>query len=117
MTYVNGMVCAVPDDNRDKFMAHAEHAATVFKEYGALNVVDCWGDDVPEGETTSFPMAVKRQDGETVVFSWIVWPDKAAHDAAWEKIMADPRMAPDKNPMPFDGKRMIYGSFDVIAEF
>ena len=87
-----------------------------FKEFGALNTVDCWGDDVPDGEVTSFPMAVKKQDDETVVFSWIVWPDKATRDAGMEKMMTDPRMQEDVNPMPFDGKRLIFGGFDIISE-
>ena len=116
MTYVDGYVAAVPTANREKFKKHAEAAAKVFKEHGVLKVVECWGDDVPDGQVTSFPMAVKRKDDETVVFSWIVWPSREARKAAWEKVMADPRMQPDKNPMPFDGKRMIYGSFEPIVE-
>lgn len=113
MTYIDGFVAAVPNANREKYRKHAEEAATVFQEYGALKVVECWGDDVPEGKMTSFPMAVKRQDDETVVFAWIEWPSKEARKTAWEKIMADPRMQPDRNPMPFDGKRMIYGGFEI----
>jgi uncharacterized protein YbaA (DUF1428 family) len=116
MTYVDGFVCAVPTANRDKFRQHADEAAKIFKEHGALKVVENWGDDVPDGKLTSFPMAVKREASETVVFSWITWPSKAARDAAWKKIMEDPRMQPDKNPMPFDGKRMIYGGFETIGE-
>ena len=116
MTYVDGYVAAVPTANREKFKKHAEAAAKVFKEHGVLKVVECWGDDVPDGQVTSFPMAVKRKDDETVVFSWIVWPSRETRKAAWEKVMADPRMQPDKNPMPFDGKRMIYGSFEPIVE-
>lgn len=116
MTYIDGFVAAVPNANREKYRKHAEEAATVFQEYGALKVVECWGDDVPEGKMTSFPMAVKRQDDETVVFAWIEWPSKEARKTAWEKIMADPRMQPDRNPMPFDGKRMIYGGFEAIVE-
>ena len=116
MTYVDGFVAAVPTANREKYQKHAEDAAIVFKEHGALKCVECWGDDVPDGEVTSFPMAVKRQDDETVVFSWIVWPSRAVRDAAMPKVMADPRMQPDKNPMPFDGKRLIYGGFEPIVE-
>lgn len=114
MNYVDGFVAAVPTANKEKYLQHATEAAAIFKEYGALEVVECWGDDVPEGETTSFTMAVKRQDDETAVFAWIAWPSKAARDEAWAKIMADPRMAPDRAPMPFDGKRMIYGGFAQI---
>ncbi len=116
MSYVDGFVAAVPTANREKYRKHADEAAKVFKEHGALKVLECWGDDVPEGKVTSFPMAVKRKKDETVVFSWVVWPSKDAHKAAWEKLMKDPRMQPDKNPMPFDGKRLIYGGFEPIVE-
>ena len=114
MTYVDGFVAAVPTANRDAYRKHAEGAALVFKDHGALSVAECWGDDVPEGKLTSFPMAVKRQAEETVVFSWITWPSRQLRDEAWKKVMADPRMQPDNNPMPFDGKRLIYGGFEMI---
>lgn len=116
MSYVDGFVAAVPTANRERYREHAEMGARVFKEYGALSVVECWGDQVPSGEVTSFPMAVKAKEDETVVFSWIVWPSKEARNAAWEKIMDDPRMTPEANPMPYDGKRLIYGSFEPIVE-
>ena len=116
MSYVDGFVAAVPTANRETYRRHAEIAAEVFKEHGALNVVECWGDDVPEGKLTSFPMAVKREDGETVVFSWIVWPSREARDAGMKKSMEDKRLQPDANPMPFDGKRLIYGGFETIVE-
>lgn len=115
MTYVDGFVAAVPTQNREKFKKHAEDAADVFKEHGALTVVECWGDDVPDGQVTSFPMAVKCADGETVVFSWIIWPSREVRDEAHKKVMADPRMQPDRNPMPFDGKRLIFGGFEMIV--
>jgi uncharacterized protein YbaA (DUF1428 family) len=116
MSYVDGFVAAVPTANRDKFRKHAEAAAVVFKEHGALKIVECWGDDVPEGKVTSFPMAVKRKEDETVVFSWIIWPSRKSRDEGMKKIMGDPRLQPDKNPMPFDGQRMIFGGFEVIVE-
>jgi uncharacterized protein YbaA (DUF1428 family) len=116
MTYVDGFLAAVPTAKRNDFKVHAEQAAKLFKEHGALRVVECWGDDVPEGQVTSFPMAVKRKDNETVVFSWIVWPSKEKRMAAWDKLRADPRMQPQTNPMPFDGKRMIFGGFAPIVE-
>jgi uncharacterized protein YbaA (DUF1428 family) len=116
MSYVDGFVAAVPTANREKFRKHAEAAAVVFKEHGALQVVECWGDDVPDGKVTSFPMAVKRNDDETVVFSWIVWPSRQVRDEGMKKVMSDPRLQPDKNPMPFDGQRLIYGGFKVIVE-
>jgi uncharacterized protein YbaA (DUF1428 family) len=114
MSYVDGFVAAVPTANREAYQKHAEKAAALFKEHGATGVVECWGDDVPEGKVTSFPMAVKCQPGETVVFSWISWPSRAVRDDGWKKIMADPRMQPGANPMPFDGKRLIYGGFQVL---
>lgn len=116
MAYVDGFVAAVPTANREAFRKHAADAAVVFKEHGALKVVECWGDDVPEGQLTSFPMAVKRKDDETVVFSWILWPSRGAREEGMKKAMTDPRLRSDANPMPFDGKRMIYGGFEVIVE-
>ena len=116
MTYMDGFVAAVPTANRGKFLRHAEEAAVIFKEYGALKVVEGWGDDVPDGKVTSFPMAVKREPDETVIFSWVLWPSRDVRNEAMPKIMADPRMQPDVNPMPFDGKRVIYGGFEVLLE-
>ncbi len=112
----DGFVAAVPTANREIYKKHAEAAAIVFKEHGALKLVECWGDDVPDGKVTSFPMAVKRKDDETVVFSWITWPSRKVRDEGMKKVMADPRLQPDRNPMPFDGKRMIYGGFEMIVE-
>ena len=116
MSYVDGFVAAVPTANRDTYLKHAKAAAAVFKEYGAQEVVECWGDDVPEGKLTSFPMAVQRKEDETVIFSWITWPDRATRDQGMKKAMADPRLQPETNPMPFDGKRLIYGGFEVILK-
>jgi uncharacterized protein YbaA (DUF1428 family) len=113
MNYVDGFVAAVPTANREKYERHARAMAAVFKEYGALTVVDCWGDDVPEGKLTSFTMAVQRKDDEAVVFSWITWPSKAVRDESWAKVMADPRLKTQSDP-PFDGKRLIYGGFQMI---
>jgi len=116
MNYIDGIVAAVPTANREAYRHHAEAAAAVFKEHGAIKVVECWGDDVPDGKVSSFPLAVQRKADETVVFSWLVWPSKAVRDAGMAKVMADPRMKPDVNPMPFDGKRLIYGGFEVLFE-
>jgi uncharacterized protein YbaA (DUF1428 family) len=116
MTYIDGFVAAVPTANREIYRRHAEQAALVFKEHGALKHVECWGDDVPEGKLTSFPMAVRKQDDETVVFSWIVWPSRQARDEGMKKVMADPRVQPAVNPMPFDGKRLIFGGFEVLVD-
>jgi uncharacterized protein YbaA (DUF1428 family) len=116
MSYIDGFAAAVPTANREAYLAHCEASAAVIKELGALKVVECWGDDVPDGKLTSFPMAVQKQADETVVFSWILWPDKATRDAGMARMMQDPRMQPDVNPRPFDGKRLIYGGFEVILE-
>ncbi|MBY4896641.1 DUF1428 domain-containing protein [Cupriavidus sp. AU9028] len=116
MAYVDGFVLAVPQANREAYRQLAETAATVFKEHGAQKVVECWGDDVPEGKVTSFPMAVQRKDDEAVVFSWIYWPSRATRDEGMKAAMEDPRLKPDFDTMPFDGKRMIFGGFEVMLE-
>lgn len=114
--FVDGFVAAVPNANKDAYIHHARTMGAIFREHGALRIVECWGADVPDGKLTSFPLAVKKEADETVVFSWVTWPDKSSRDAGWAKIMADPRMAPGAVAMPFDGKRMIYGGFDVLLE-
>ena len=116
MNYVDGFICAVPTATREAYAEYAKKYGLVFKEHGALAVVDCWGDDVPEGKLTSFTMAVKREPDESIVFSWVTWPSKAARDEAWKKVMEDPRMSPENHVMPFDGKRLIYGGFQIISE-
>jgi uncharacterized protein YbaA (DUF1428 family) len=115
MSYVDGFVAAVPTENKEKYLEHAAVVAPLFKEFGALKVVECWGDDVPDGKLTSFPMAVKREAHETVVFSWVVWPSRAVRDEGWRQLMADSRMTSGPNP-PFDGKRLIYGGFQAILD-
>jgi uncharacterized protein YbaA (DUF1428 family) len=109
--YIDGFVAAVPTANKEAYRKHAEKAAQMFKEKGALSVVEGWGDDVPSGEVTSFEMAVKRKDDETVIFSWVTWPDKATRDACYSGMDAS-----DMSDMPFDGKRMIYGGFTPILQ-
>ncbi len=116
MDYVDGFVAAVPNDNKQAYLAHAKIAAQCFKEYGAKTLVECWGDDVPEGKVTSFPKALLCQEGESIVFSWVTWPSKEVRDAGMQKLMQDERMNPANNPMPFDGKRLIYGGFQKILE-
>lgn len=116
MTYVDGFVAAVPMENRDAYIKHAKIAADVFKENGALSVVECWEEEVPDGKVTSFPMAVKRKEGEAIVFAWIVWPSRDAEQKGMKAAMEDPRLQSDKNPMPFDGQRMIYGGFTTVLE-
>ncbi len=120
MSYIDGFVIACPEDKKQAFIDHARTADGMFIEMGATRIVECWGDDVPEGKTTDFRMAVKAEPGEAVLFSWIEWPDKATRDAAMAKMMdpdnQDPRMDPAINPMPFDGKRMIFGGFVPVVE-
>jgi len=106
------MVCAVPTADKALFTKFSAEMAALFREHGATEVVDAWGVDVPTGKVTDFQRSVQATPGETVVFSWVIWPDRAAHDAGWEKAMKDPRMANAK--MPFDGKRMIYGGFERL---
>lgn len=113
MNYLDGVVAAVPTANKAAYKAHAEEAAKVFKKHGALSLTECWGDDVPEGETNSLHTAVLRKPDETVVMSWIAWESKAARDAGWAAIMQDPDMPQE---MPFDGKRMIWGGFEVMLQ-
>ncbi|NNE53339.1 MAG: DUF1428 domain-containing protein [Sulfitobacter sp.] len=113
MVYVHGMVAAVPNANKDAFIALAQRMAPVFRKHGALDVADCWGDAVPDGEVTSFPMAVKCGPDETVAFSWITWPDKETAETGMQAAMEDPDMG--EVEMPFDGKRLIFGSFQRIA--
>ena len=114
MPYVDGFVAAVPAANREAYLAHAGRMAAVMRRHGAERIVGCWGDDVPEGEVTSFPMAVRRQEGEAVIFSWVWWPDLAVRDAGWAAMMADEAMAAEA--MPFDGKRMMLGGFEVVVD-
>ena len=124
MTYIDGFVIACPKADKQAFIDHAKLADSVFMDLGALRVVECWGDNVPEGKTTDFRMAVKATEDEEVLFSWIEWPDKVTRDAAMAKLTsmmkdpskADPRMDPAKNPMPFDGKRLIFGGFVPVVE-
>ena len=116
MAYVDGFVLAVPTENKVSYLALAKIMAAIFKEYGALAIVENWGDEVPEGKITSFPLAVKCKSDETVVFSWITWLSKEARDSAMKKVMADPRMNEENMTMPFDGKRMILGGFETILE-
>lgn len=124
MSYIDGFVIAVPTANKQKFIEHAKLGDSLFMDLGAVRILECWGDDVKEGKLTDFRKAVQATDDETVVFSWIEWPDKATRDAAMAKMMAwmsdpsqtDARMDPKKNPMPFDGKRLIFGGFAPVVE-
>ena len=118
MAYIDGFVIAVPRDRKDAFLAHARTIDPVFLELGALRVVECWGDEVKPGTQTDFRRAVAATAEEEVAFAWIEWPDKATRDAAFArmKTMQDPRMDPATNPMPFDGRRMIFGGFVPVLD-
>src|SRR5438270_158066 len=116
MTYVDGFVLAVPADRKEAFRAHAQSLQPFFREHGVTRVVEAWGDDVPDGKLTDFKGAVKAEDWETIVFSWIEWPSKESRDEGWKQVMADPGLQPDPAAMPFDGKRMIYGGFAPVVE-
>jgi uncharacterized protein YbaA (DUF1428 family) len=120
MSYIDGFVLAVPTANKQKFIEHAAMIDTIFTEFGATRVVECWADDVTEGKITDFVKAVQATADESVVFSWIEWPDKETRDAAMKAMMSDDfndeRMDWEKYPMPFDGKRLIFGGFRPIVE-
>lgn len=124
MPYVDGFVIAVPTAHKQAFIDHARLGDEVFVELGATRVLECWGDDVPDGTVTDFRKAVQATPDETVVFSWIEWPDKATRDAAFATMHrwmehpeeVDPRMDPARNPMPFDGKRLIMGGFAPVVD-
>ena len=113
-SYTDGFVVPVPNEKQEDYRALAAKMAGTFRESGALRVVEAWGDDVQEGKTTDFRRAVKAEEGENVVFSFIEWPDKATRDAAWKKMMEDDQMKDE--PMPFDGKRMFWGGFTPIVD-
>ena len=112
MTYVTGFLTPVPTANKERYIKSAADGWEMFKKYGALEMVEAWGDNIEEGKTTDFKRAVKLEEGEQVVFSWILWPDRATADAAWEKMQNDPAMA--EFDMPFDGKRMMWGGFEPV---
>ena len=118
-TYIDGYVMVVPQANKAAFIAHVQQSIPIYKEYGALRVVDCWADDLPgglaSGRINSYGNAVQLEEGESIVFSWIEWPTKAMRDAAWPLIVRDPRMSTDANPLPYDYKRMLRGGFQAIV--
>ncbi len=113
MSYIDGFVIAAPTANKQKFIAHAKEMDAFFIHQGATRVIEAWGDDVPKGTLTDFHRAVQAKENESVVFSWIEWPDKATRDAAMEKMRNDPGMS--TADMPFDGKRMIFGGFAPVV--
>jgi uncharacterized protein YbaA (DUF1428 family) len=113
--YTDGYVLPVPKDKKDAYLELARKAAAKFRDNGALRVVEAWGDDVPEGKVTDYRRAVKAEDNENIVYSYVEWPDKETRDAGWARMMNDPDMQPTGD-MPFDGKRMFYGGFQPIVD-
>lgn len=116
MAYVDGFIVAVPTDRLADYEELAKIAGAVWKEHGALAYVECVADDAPVGELTSFPRAVMAKPGEIVVFSWIVYPSRVARDEILQKVMIDPRLDLEKERLPFDGRRMIWGGFTPFVE-
>jgi uncharacterized protein YbaA (DUF1428 family) len=114
MSYVTGFLTPVPSANKSAYVASARQGWDMFKKYGAVAMTECWGEDVPDGKMTSFPMAVKKKDDEVVVFSWLIWPDRKTADDAWARMQEDPAMKDMQ--MPFDGQRMMWGGFTPVFE-
>lgn len=114
MSYVSGFLTPVKVEDKDRYIKSAEKSWPLFKKYGALEQVETWGVDVPPGKVTGFDLAVKLEEGEVVVFSWLKWPDKATADACFATMETDP--AWQDMDMPFDGKRMMWGGFQPIFE-
>ncbi len=112
MTFVDCFAAAVSADRKQEYVTHVEKAAAAFTGAGAEGVHECWGVDVPDGELTSFPLAVKAEPGEVVVIGWVIWPSKEARDVGMPKAMA--ALQEMGEHMPFDGKRLIFGGFETI---
>lgn len=114
MSYIDGFVIPVPADRKEAYRETAAKVAPILKRHGAVRIVECWGDDLPDGKFTDFKRAVKAEAGENVVFSWVVWPSKEARDAGNKRIMEDPAMR--SFDTPFDGKRLIHGGFELLLD-
>lgn len=118
MSYVDGFLLAVPTANKDKYKKVSDAYAEIAVAHGALHIVECWGDDIPDGKVTDFKRAVQAKADETVVFSWTVWPDKAARDKGGAAMRDDQRMKDLEKEvgMPFDTGRMVFGGFQLLTE-
>lgn len=118
MSYVDGFVVPVPQDNLVAYRRLARRAGKIWREHGALEYIECVADDVQRGKSTSFPQAVKLKEGEVVVFSWIVYSSRSARDRINKLVMSDPRLADMMDPksLPFDGKRMFFGGFKTLVK-
>lgn len=120
MAYIDGFVIPVPTQNKEAFIQVAKTYDQMLMDMGATRIVECWGNDIPKGKVTDFYGAVNATPDETVVFSWIEWPDKATRDEGMKKMETlmreDPNLSLEKNPMPFDGMRLIFGGFEPVLE-
>jgi uncharacterized protein YbaA (DUF1428 family) len=116
MAYVEGFVVPVPKDKLDAYKEMSRTVEVIFRENGALDYVECVGDDLPYGTLTSFPRAVQAKEDEVVIFAWVVYPSREVRESCNAKSMEDPRMKPWENGIPFDGKRMIFGGFTPFQE-
>ena len=118
MKYVDGFVVPVPKKKLAAYKRMARTAGKVWREHGAIEYVECVADDVKPGKVTSFPQAVNLKSSEVVVFSWVVYKNRATRDRVMKKVMADPRLREMMNPkkQPFDGMRMFWGGFKTIVE-
>ena len=116
--YIDGYVLPLPKASIEAYRALAAQAGKVWKEHGALEYIECIAEDVKPGKLTSFPQAVKLEPDETVVFGWVVFASRAERDRINAAVMKDPRLAGMMGPgaMPFDGKRMFWGGFDLFVE-
>ena len=114
MTYVTVFLTPLPTANKERYIESARQGWELFRKYGALQSVEAWGVHVEDGKTTDFKRAVKLEEGEQVVFSWLIWSDRETADAAWARMQDDPAMK--DFDMPFDGKRMIWGGFEPVFE-
>ncbi|MFQ5982182.1 MAG: DUF1428 domain-containing protein [Woeseiaceae bacterium] len=115
--YVDGFVVPFPENNIEDYRQLSEKMGKIWREYGALEYIECIADDVKPGEVTSFPQAVKLEPDEKVVFAWILYESGEHRDLVNEKVMKDPFVADmDPKKMPFDGKRMFWGGFEVFVE-
>ena len=115
MSYIDGFILPLPNGKEEEYRKQAETFARKASDHGAIGTVEAIGDGLEHGNVTDFYRAVQAEEGENVVFSFIIWPDKATRDASWEKLMADPEMQPGVVDMPFDGKRMFWGGFKPLV--
>jgi uncharacterized protein YbaA (DUF1428 family) len=115
--YVDGFVIPIPARKVEAYRRIARQAGRVWLEHGALDYVECAGDDMKVKVCMPFPRGIRARRGETVLFSWIVYKSRAHRDRVNAKVMQDPRISAmmKAGDAPFDVKRMLYGGFKVIV--